>query len=159
MLAKTRLGLFLGLCLLACSCCRSPLNVVDLYLTIGQLPSFHVGTPDPNLYCPTLGQRLIIRWNLGQRFRSYQNVRIDLSVRYCNREEVHIKIPINCPSGHTHFDLLNEEYFCKGGIQSYKLDLYGDDTLISCWRHQLWVDLVEVQDTDLEENEEEDDGF
>lgn len=118
------------------------LTVRTDYLSIQNLASYHVGTPDPALNNPPIGQRLIIEWKVPKIYLDYDDLHLVATMRFRNREEFIQKIALLKKSGtHVHC-MVNEEYFEKGGILTYKVELFGGGLLLEEWRHQLWVDLI-----------------
>lgn len=67
-----------------------------------------------------------------------------MTIRFGNYEEKTITIPATSMIGHYTFCLLNDEYWEKKGITTYKIDLYADGKIIQEWRHQLWTELIEI---------------
>lgn len=119
------------------------LSVRTDYVTRSDLASLHVNTPDPRKSCPPLGQRLTISWDLDRAtMRRYQRLFLSARVILHNHEEVAFSIPITCNCGSYVYSLLNEEYFSKNGILTYKVELWGDDTLLDLWQHQIWTEIV-----------------
>lgn len=139
---------FLALALLS-SCGKSCLTVQTDYLTHKNLASYYVGTPDPRQNVPTVGQRLIISWSVPKTYLSYENLRLEVTIRFRNREEVIEIFLIQKTRGTYVFALLNNDYFTKRGILTYKIDLFGGDCLLEEWRHKIWADLILI-------NQEED---
>lgn len=138
--------------LLCCQGCTSEKRLVvnNLYITPALLASYYVGTPDPRLECPTIGQRLNIRWNVKDIYHCYHEMYVELHVLYHNNQKASFIISICRPYGHSHYYLLNDEYLCTRGIQSYKVEMYGDGELIETWQHQLWTNLIDFSQVDLE---------
>ncbi|GAB4234013.1 MAG: hypothetical protein Tsb0021_13230 [Chlamydiales bacterium] len=136
------------------SCCRQELWIKHDYLTIELLASYHVMTPDPHLYNPTIGEKLTISWNIKEKLHAYRQIFLKGTIRFHNREELNICFPISKARSSYSYYLVNQAYLEKCGIQSYKFDLIGDDQILACWRHQLWVELVKIRDktelTDIE---------
>lgn len=145
--------LFLILCcVLLQGCMRQHLEVRTETLTLERLASFHAGTPDFRKRCPDLGQRLIISWTLPPDFMNYEELMLILKVRFRNREEDEVYIPVNRRIGSYFYYLINERYFEVDGILTYRLDLYGDGQLLEEWRHQLWTELILFEDGSNDEN-------
>lgn len=124
--------------------CRQMLSVKQEYLTPELRASYHVHTPDPGLYCPTIGQKLSISWNVREVLPCYSEMYIDAYIRFNNREQIHFIIPIKRAFGCFPYYLVNQEYCSTQGIQAYKFDLIGDGKILDTWCHQLWVDLIEI---------------
>lgn len=143
-----------------CSCQKSYLIVQTDYLTHKNLASYYVGTPDPRQDSPTVGQRLIISWFVPQHYLSYENLRLEVTIRFRNREEIMEIFHIQQAWGTYVFCLLNQDYFKKQGILTYKIDLIGGEQILEEWRHKIWTNLIvigqEKQTPEKEEEEEED---
>lgn len=140
------------LLLLCTGCSKGALSIYTDYLTEESLASYHVGSPDPALNCPPLGQRLLLSWSIPCEYKQYNDLQIVLTIRYYNREEKVYKISSLRKRGTYVIYLLNEEYFKTGGILTYKAILSGDGNPLEEWRHQLWADLIIIE-PEKEENE------
>jgi len=143
--AKSKQRFFFLTFFILLTSCQQPLSVKQEYLTPELRASYHVRTPDPGLSCPTTGQKLSISWNVKKIAPCYSEMYIDSYIRFNNREQIHFIIPIKHPTGCFPYYLLNEEYCSTGGMQAYKFDLVADGTILDTWRHQLWVDLIEIE--------------
>lgn len=129
-----------------CSCSREYLNIYTEYLSRKNLASYRVGTPDPLLNNPPVGQRLIISWSLPKSLLSKENLHLELKVRFRNREEIQETVSICHSSGTYYYYLINQDFFTKGGILTYKVDLVGSGEVLEEWRHQLWTELILFED-------------
>lgn len=136
------------LLLLLTSCRKQTLTIFTDYITEENLASYHVETPDPALICPPLGQRLILSWSLPKEYKIYSDLQIILTIRFYNREEIVKNLTIRRPLGTYVYFLLNDEFFEKKGIATYKAILKGDGCALEEWNHQLWAELI------LPENDE-----
>lgn len=121
------------LCL--CGCTHRSLTVQTQYFSKENLASFIINTPDPLLNTPPIGQRLIISWDLKQEWVWYEKFNLKLTVRYQNRQEITQDIAIYKKYGTYLFEVTNENYCDTGGIQTYHVELIGDEMVISEWRH------------------------
>lgn len=65
-----------------------------------------------------------------------------LTLRYKNREMESYECSPTAQSGYWTFRLVAEEYWRRGGILSYKVDLLVDNEIIEEWRHHLWVEII-----------------
>ncbi len=133
--------LWLSLALLF-GCSRERLNVYTDYLSYKNLASYRVGTPDPLQNNPPTGQRLILSWNLTKNMLEKENLHLELTVRFRNGEQISENISIFRRSGSYYYYLINDEFFEKKGILTYKVDLIGDGEVIDKWRHQLWTEMI-----------------
>lgn len=126
------------------SCNQSYLSVHTDYFSRESLASFYVGTPDPRLDNPPIGQRLIISWSIPKLIFKCDDLHLKLKIRFRNREELIERIAICRAHGHYLYTLLNEEYMSKRGILTYTVDLIRDGEIIEEWRHQIWTDLIDL---------------
>lgn len=140
----------LGACLLSMlsSCMMHHLDVQTQYITKESLASYHVLTPDPQLDNPTIGQRLLVQWKFRAPEVRGLPLTLHLKIRFRNHEKEELIIPIdsNCKIyvGSSYiYDLFNEEYLEKGGILTYLAEIKSNDDVIACWKHPLWVELIE----------------
>lgn len=136
--------LFVLFALTGCNCHH--LTVQTLYFTRESLASYYVETPDPMLLNPPVGQRLLITWSLPFHYLGYNDLHLNVRIRFRNLEEVELDIPIEKTCGSYMYTLLNERYFETEGILTYKVDLMGDGQILEEWRHQLWHELIKIGD-------------
>ncbi|MBA3237702.1 MAG: 3-deoxy-7-phosphoheptulonate synthase [Parachlamydiaceae bacterium] len=136
--------LLLLLCLSSC-CTHEGLTVFSEYVLREELASYHVGTPDPRLNYPDVGQKIYINWKASAEYIN-QKLTIKLYLRFRDRTENTETINLEEPKGRYVFSLLNEEFFARQGILSYKIEFLANDVVIDEWRHQLWVNLITFPD-------------
>lgn len=129
------------LILLLTGCSQAPLSVFTEYVSVESLPSFQVGTPDPRLYCPDTGEKLHISWGMPVG-SCYKDLEIKLFLRFGNGEDKELNFPLFDKKGTLVYPLLNEDYWNKKGVFTYKIELYADETLIDTWIHQLWAERI-----------------
>src|ERR1051326_7558271 len=72
------------LAVLLVSCSQSCLKIQTDYLSHKTLASYYVGTPDPRQNDPAIGQRLIIGWSVPKSYLTYDNLRLEVSIRFRN---------------------------------------------------------------------------
>lgn len=128
--------------LLLCGCVYRPLTVQTQYFSKKDLASFRVDTPDPQLNTPPIGQRLVISWDLKDQWNWYEELHLKLTVRYRNREEITQETALYKACGYYLFNVADQNYFDTGGIQTYKVEMIGDGTVIHRVDHQLWNNLI-----------------
>lgn len=138
-----RLGLFVALVCILTSCGHSLKVQID-YLTHKDLASYYVNTPDPRQNVSAVGQRLIIGWIVPKAYLSYDDLHLEITIRFRNKEEVVEIFHLLKTRGTYVFSLFNEDYFSKRGILTYKINLIGNGTILDSWRHQIWFDLIQV---------------
>jgi hypothetical protein len=134
--------LLLSMATLFCSCRNSSLTVQTDYLTHKDLASYHVNTPDPRQNISAIGQRLIIGWCIPKDYLNYENLHLEVTIRYRNREEVIEIFHLLKTRGTYVYTLYNEEYLAKRGILTYKIAIIGGGCILEEWRHQIWTDLI-----------------
>lgn len=139
-----RFILFLGLIFLA-GCTQAHLSVQTDFISRETLASNYVGTPDPNLDYPPIGQRLVIEWFFPKTYLAYTDLHLELTVRLRDRHEDTVTIPVPKQYGVFVYFVTNQHFVDSGGIQTYKIDVVGDGHVIKEWRHQLWVDLISFE--------------
>ncbi len=127
---------------LSLSSCRSHsrISVSSEYITQEHLASYIVGTPDPALNRPPVGQKVLLRWNLPEF--TYQKLTCKLYLRFRDRTEAIETINFPNYYGIHVYSLLNEQYFDRQGILSYKVEVFADDELVEECRHHMWVELI-----------------
>ena len=120
------------------SCCRSPLTCRSEYLYPDYLASDQVGTPDFGKLC-FYGQQVVIYWNLPERCHPTE---LKLEVRYGSKEQESFSWPISLSCGYRIYRLINEEYWDRDGIVSYKASLYRDEKLLTEFTHHIWTEII-----------------
>lgn len=141
-----KFALIVALILLTTSCVAERLYVQNQYINHENLASYHVGTPDPRKKDPDIGQRLVIFWAVPGSYLKTKNPHIILKMRYRNRQENQIIRPLKESRGHFVYELFNEEFREKGGLLTYKTMIIGDDKMLDEWRHQIWTDLLVLEE-------------
>ena len=135
------------LCLFAMfitGCIRQPLTVYTDYVNKEDLASSHVETPDPQQNCPDIGQRLVIFWALPWKFKNRNDLYLQYSVRLRDHTEISERLHLIRKSGYECYFVKNEDFFQSGGIATFKVAVFGSEGVIYEWIHPLWVDLIEI---------------
>ncbi len=99
-------------------------------------------TPDPCLRC-YYGQQLVVHWKLPQGSEGPHELLVDL--RFGTRELDQVCIPLTQSSGFWVYKLINSDYWCRGGILSYRVRLLSDEGCLDEWKHHLWADVVLIE--------------
>lgn len=131
------------LCLLAmallCGGCQRDLSLscrseylYPEYLAGEQIALY--GSSSPCFY----GQQVVIYW------RCCPPAELRLHVRYGTGEQENVSWCLSRSHGYHIYRLLNEEYWSREGIVSYKAELYQDGELLADWSHYLWADLIQL---------------
>lgn len=133
---------FIIILLLLTSCSSKYLAIHTDFISAENLASFHVGTPDPELYCPDYGQRLHIAWNVP----CAASLAVHARIRFKNLEEIEWSFDLNEPRGIYSYVLLNKDYDNTGGILTYKVSLVnhasGGPVVVEEQYHALWTELI-----------------
>lgn len=147
--------IFLTLFLSGCS--KEWLSVQTDYLSHENLASFHVGTPDPMLESPPIGQRLMVSWKFKKQYLACENLHLVVQIHLRDRSDRCYKVAVNEASGIWMYDLINRDFIETRGILSYKVNLYGNGELLDECRHQLWVEpiILNIEADDPEEQKVE----
>lgn len=132
--------------LLACMGCSKNrhLSVQTQYFTRETLASYYVETPDPMLINPPVGQKLLISWSLPRSYLDYADLHLNIDIRFHNRGEVTLNVPIEKKCGSYMYVVANEKFFETNGILTYKVGLIGGNCLLEEWRQQLWHELIKI---------------
>lgn len=138
------------------SCHPRILTVQTEYLSHENLASFHVGTPDPRLKNPTLGQKLIVNWSIPH-WSELTPYELSIKIRFKNGTSAEETIPVCRASGTYVYALLNEDYFSRGGFKTYVASITFDGVIIDEWRHQLWATVIEIPENDGYDDDDDDD--
>jgi hypothetical protein len=124
----------------ACSC--EHLRVRSEYLNPGYLASTRVDTPDPAAIC-FYGQQLVIHYRMpAEEFCDASALLITL--RYGNQTCETVRITLEKRRGYYTYRLINDDYWDRGGIFSYKVELSNGECVLSCKEHHLWVEIIDL---------------
>lgn len=137
--------LLMALILFLSGCCQNKLTVFTEYLSIETLPSYIVGTPDPRLYDPDVGEKLHIKWDIPKE-EFLEQARLKLSLYFGNKTEKKLWIDLPTPNGIYIYPLINADYWEKQGILTYKVELFSGDSLIDTWQHLLYTERIQISD-------------
>ena len=135
-------------------CSIHPLTVQTQYLSHEDLASYHIGTPDPSLDNPDVGERLLIQWSLSSCQLEGGDLRLHLKVRFTNHQEEEINVPVEKKKGYYLYNLLNQDYCDKGGILTYLAEIRSGECVVAVWKHPLWTNLITFDRAKVEVNNE-----
>ena len=127
------------------ACTQQKLFVHMDYLSHENLASFHVGTPDPMLNNPPVGQRLIVSWAVPPSYLDFEDLHMEITLRLRNRQQMVKNVEVERRLGTYVLSLLNEDYFQTGGILTYKVILVGNGEVLDEFVHQLWTELIVLE--------------
>jgi len=54
-------------------------------------------------------------------------------------------MPLNKQCGWAIKPFVNQDYWCHGGLISFKAELLQNDKVIDDWTHFLWADIINIQ--------------
>jgi hypothetical protein len=135
-------AIFIAMALVLAACHRSPITCRSEYLYPPYLASVQVNTPDPMTGC-FLGQQVIVKWDLPRRFQG-EELTLLFHIRFGNREQETLSVPINSHAGWWVYRLMNADYECKGGILSFQAQIIYQDAVVAEWNHYLWAEIIHV---------------
>ncbi len=117
------------------------------------LASTHVGSPDPRQECPPCGQMVVIEWWVPKEILS-QNPRICLQMILWDYTKRVVEFPIDRRIGYETYFVIGEDFETTCGIITYKAEIItGDGCVFRDWKHQLWVDLIQMEEESSEEEQ------
>lgn len=140
--------IFTAFLALLAACSSQHISISQQRIDRDYLASSHVHTPDPRQENPPFGQMLIVDWSVPRSILK-KHPQIILYLIYRNFTEEVFYYPITSGGGHKLFFLINKEYEEKKGILTYKAEIVTDDNQVySEWRHQMWVNLITLQENE-----------
>ncbi len=134
----------IGILLAFSSCTCHRLTIQTQYLNSEYLASHHVRTPDPRLFHPIIGQRLVLQWSLCDQQIEEHETYLYLKVRFRNHCEKEIRVPITSPKGVYLYKIVNEDYDQSGGVLTYFAEIRDNTRVLASWRHPLWAQLIQL---------------
>lgn len=135
--------LVIFLCFFLSGCSFQRLDVQTQYLTPESLASFHIGTPDPRLHAPLIGQRLLIQWSLCEHEIEGEDTLLNIKIRFRNHQEKEIQVPIISKKGAYLYKVEGDLYCQTRGILTYFIQIQNDTGVIEAWKHPLWSELIQ----------------
>ena len=123
--------LLLLFCLAFTACKSAPLTVQTEYWGRHDLASYVVDTPDPNKNSQEFGQRLRINWSISKEVFTKAPCSLDITVRLKNGQEYKETHPLESASGEFIYPIVGVDYYQKGGLLSYQIELVSEGTSYS----------------------------
>jgi len=134
------------LALILTSCERYSLSLGQIPVNVSYLASTHVHTPDPRQAHPPVGQKVILKWSVPLSFLQ-REPRIIFYIVYRDYTETTLVYHLTKSNGYYVYSLLNEEFYCKKGILTYRAIIETPDhTVYSECKHQLFVHLIDLKE-------------
>jgi hypothetical protein len=135
------IGLVLAL-FLFCSFSTAPyLEVRTEPLYPDYLAANQINTPDP-CWDYFFGEQIVIYYKFPFSCRDSKN--LALTIRYKNKEWEKRVFPLTRRKGYFIFRVVNDNYWKRGGLLSYKVELCAEGCVIKTWTHHLFVEKIEV---------------
>lgn len=133
------------------SCQTNHLFVQVENIGLDYLASAYVKTPDFRQEQPPYGQKIHILWNFPKNLY-YQNLSINLRVRFWDNSEENLSHKINKRFGSISFFFKNPLRLKQKNILTYRVQIMNDkEEIVETWNHQLWTELINID----QENDEE----
>ncbi len=156
--SKFKIQLILFLLVILTSCSLGPLSAAwggsgvarlsILSEVVNQkiLASVHVNAPDDHLHALNPhGQRLYVSWRLPKKYLDSELKGV-LKVQFKVPKQVEVPFEIKKYSGTFIYQIINEDYFQKEGILSYKVELFSNGKEIDHFKHKMWAELISFED-------------
>ncbi|MEC7839160.1 MAG: hypothetical protein VX777_03875 [Chlamydiota bacterium] len=128
--------------LILTSCNKNLLRVQVDYISKESLASYHVGTPDPRLIYPPVGQRMIISWLIPKQHFDTNDITIKVTMHFGDHSIDTLNITPKNAMGMYVYCLLNDRYYDKCGFLTYKAEVCCNGMVIEKWQHHLWTELI-----------------
>lgn len=129
------------------SCSRYYVEVYQQKVDGTYLASVHVGTPDPRLANPPYGQLLVAEWQIPLELLPKYPF-LELDVIFWDNIQRRYVFPINHRKGFERLFIIDDEFVKTGGILAYRARIKTEDgKIFREWRHQLWVNLITIDNT------------
>ncbi len=137
------------LLLLLSSCQKYEVSVSQHLINRDYLASTHAATPDPRQACPPMGEMLSANWILPTCLLE-EEPSLKLHVIYKNYTEEIFTYPIENKRGYVTYFLINDDFFEKKGILTYKAEIITEEgEIYREWKHQLWVNLITLEELEI----------
>lgn len=108
--------------------------------------SVYAETPNPKVDRKEVGQRLVISWDIPYRdFRKY-SWQARLIVQFGDRTEEKFTHEIDEFEGDWILKYSGRPFIDKRGVVSYKGELLQNGHVVDTFQHQLWCDLIQLDD-------------
>lgn len=137
--------LLLPLLLTACMG-NTRLSVYNQPINKKYYASVHAETPDPKMERGEIGQRLVISWDLPYKEFHKHQWQVKALVQFGDRTEETKTHTIGRFGGDWILKWAGRPYIDKRGIVSYKAELLRDGVVVDTFQHQLWCELIRLDD-------------
>ena len=131
---------FLITLLLTTSCTKRCVKARLEAITPSYRASYRVGTPDPLKAC-FYGQQIVVSWKVA---KTCKNLKLTLSYITGGLKFERVDLTIDDYRGAISYRLVNQDFKCRKGILTYKVELYSEGCLIGCFKPRSWVEWVDI---------------
>jgi len=125
--------------------CSDRLVIYHQFVKADDVASVRVNTPDPNPAEP--GERLVMMWGLPPEYVDIEPKQLILWIRYHNGCEEELCFDLCGLSGRCIWEVRGDLHKETRGIASYRAVLMAGCELIEEWRHQVWVERIQILDS------------
>ncbi len=130
--------------LILSGCGRYYVEVHQRKIDSSDLASSGIESPDPRLEHPPYGQLLTIEWQLPQKLL-LENPLVLLDVIFWDNVERHYAWPIQRRKGFATLPIVDGQFEKTGGVIAYRAKVLTEEgQIFREWRHQLWVNLITI---------------
>ncbi|HRW58912.1 MAG TPA: hypothetical protein P5048_04795 [Chlamydiales bacterium] len=115
-------------------------------ITVQQLASTHVNTPDYRQKDYPSGEKIVVSWDYP--LSDFQKgLTMFLTVRFMNHEQKTFSYPLKRKRGIHAFYFYNSPDEEDQDILTYKIEVKTDQgVVLDVWKQQLWTELIELSD-------------
>ncbi len=133
-------------------CQQRMLDVSTLFFSYQDLASTHAITPDPLKVDTDLPrEEVILYWNIPAHLFQSEEVKASLDLRFGNRQEKTITIPISERRDHYTYRMSGSFLKKVDYLVTYKAELYtASGKLLATYAHPLWVDRLTIQEQEVD---------
>lgn len=139
------------ICVFCSGCQKSYLTVVQEKIHRKYLASSFVDSPDPLQHELPHVRKLYVSWNIGSEY-DIEDCQIRLSMIFRNRNTRTVDLSTPRRRGTMVYSLLGQDYYETQGLLTYKVELVTKSgELLAFWRHQMWVNMITLDESQLKE--------
>ena len=110
------------------------------------LASTNVGSPDPRRCDPPKGEMVVAEWKIPKELLA-DDPKLVIHFIFNNFTQRSISFPITSSLGFKDYKITRDDFKKTKGILAYKGEILTKDReVFREWTHQLWVNLIEIED-------------
>lgn len=139
------------ICVFCSGCQKSYVTVVQEKIHRKHLASSFVDSPDPLQNESPHGRKLYVSWNISSEYQ-IEDCQIRISMIFRNRTTRVIDLALLRRRGTLVYSLLGQNYYETQGLLTYKVELLTKkEEVLAFWRHQMWVNLIMLDESQSRE--------